>query len=67
MNPFTVTLTHAQANLIFNALTTHLNNTKNEANKLIQYLDAEFKKANVPTPAAAEGGETATTEQPTNG
>ena len=54
MKPFNVTLTHAQANLIFNALQTHLNHTQNEATSLIQYLDNEFKKANAPVPAETE-------------
>ena len=67
MKPFSVTLTHAQANLIFNALSTHVQNVQNNANELIQYLDSEFKKANIPAeePKAEESAKTE--EQPANG
>lgn len=59
MNPFNVTLTHAQANLIFNALNSHVQNVQSQSNALIQYLDSEFKNAN---PPAAESPKTE--EQP---
>ncbi len=48
MNPFTITLTHAQANFIFNAISTHTLSVQNQANELIKYLDSEFKKVNSP-------------------
>lgn len=66
MKPFSVTLTHAQANLIFNALQTHVSNTQEKANEIIQYLDAEFKKANTPEAPKVEEA-VKTEEQPANG
>lgn len=65
MKPFNVTLTQIQANLIFNALNSYLSQMQNESNKLIQYLDSEFKKANMPPePQATDDIDDKMIEQP---
>lgn len=71
MNPFTVTLTHPQAALIFAALDAHVKTVQAQANDLIRYIDGEFAKANPNLSAAFAHGVDATkdeaaTEQPAN-
>ena len=68
MNPFNVTLTHAQANLIFNAVNVHVAAVQTEAQTLVNYLDTEFKKANTPASSKDSAEETGkqSTEKPDN-
>lgn len=67
MNPFTITLTHPQANLIFNALQTYVQTQQNVANELIRYIDGEFLKANPQLQPPKPATEEAKVEQPANG
>lgn len=46
MNPFTITLTHQQVSMIFNALQFQAIKVQEQTNELIRYIDSEFAKAN---------------------
>lgn len=67
MKPFSVILTHSQANLIFNALNNHIQIVQKNASELIQYLDSEFKKANIPAEEPKVDEATEFEEHSTNG
>lgn len=67
MNSFTITLTHPQANLIFNALQAYVQTQHSTVNELIQHIDGEFLRANPQLSLSKPTEEEAKVEQSLNG